>query len=129
MAEAIARHKASDVIVAASAGTIALGFVAPPTLKVLEERDIICDGLQSKQLTSAMRANAEIIINMTGMDAARTFPAEASKTEDWIVPDPYGESVESYRETCDDIEARMAEFAARLRARRMKKPVRPALTY
>jgi len=34
------------------------------------------------------------------------------------VTDPYGEQVEAYRDTCDEIEARMTEFAARLRARR-----------
>jgi len=38
--------------------------------------------------------------------------------EDWAVPDPYGEEMNSYRETCDDIEVRLAEFTARLRAMR-----------
>jgi protein-tyrosine-phosphatase len=118
MAEAIARQTASDVIVAASAGTMALGFVAPPTLRVLEERGMKVEGLSSKPITRETRANAEIIINMTGSPAKRVLPAEESKTEDWLVTDPYGERVEAYRDTYDEIEARMTEFAARLRARR-----------
>lgn len=128
MAEAIARHKASDVIIAASGGTMALGFVAPPTLQTLDEREISVEGLHSKPLTKGMRANAEIIINMTGSPAKRVLPDEESKTEDWLVNDPYGEAIEVYRDTCDDIEARIAEFAARLRARRMSKstPAIPA---
>jgi arsenate reductase len=127
MAEAIARHRAHDVIVAASAGTIALGFVAPPTLQVLKEHEINVEGLQSKPLTKAMRNNAEIIINMTGTAAKRVFPTEESKTEDWIVNDPYNQPLGVYRDTLDDIEARMTEFAARLRARRLSKsfPLKP----
>jgi len=119
MAEAIARQTATDVIVAASAGTMALGFVAPPTLRVLEERGVNVEGLSSKMITRETRANAEIIINMTGSPVKRILPGEEAKTEDWMVTDPYGERVEAYRDTYDEIEARMTEFAARLRVRRI----------
>jgi protein-tyrosine-phosphatase len=126
MAEAIARQSASDVIVAASAGTMALGFVAPPTLRILEEHGINVAGLSSKPITRETRSNAEIIINMTGAPANRVFSAEESKTEDWLVTDPYGERVEAYRDTYDEIEARMTEFAARLRAKRTSTAESPA---
>lgn len=126
MAEAIARQSAGDVIIAASAGTMALGFVAPPTLKVLEERGVNVDGLSSKPITRETRGSAEIIINMTGSPAKRVLPGEESKTEDWLVTDPYGERVEAYRDTCDEIEARITEFAARLRARRTVPAEAPA---
>lgn len=118
IAEALARHIASDVIIAESAGTMALGFVAAPTLAVLEERGIHIDGLHSKPITKIARGKAEIIINMTGSPARRVFEAEVSKTEDWIVTDPFGETIETYRDTFDEIEARLAEFTARLRTRR-----------
>ena len=97
---------------------MALGFVAPLTLRVLEERKVNIDGLQSKPLTRAARNHADIIINMTGSPAKRVLPGDESKTEDWLVPDPYGEEIGSYRDTCDDVEVRRAEFAARLRAKR-----------
>jgi arsenate reductase (thioredoxin) len=129
MAEAVARKTACDVIAPASAGTIALGFVAPFTTQVLEEREFGAEGLASKQINAEMRRQAEIIINMTGTDARRLFASEESKTEDWLVSDPYGDSIEAYRDTCDEIEARMAEFAARLRSKRGWKPGRPALSY
>ena len=118
MAEAIARQQAEDILSATSAGTMALGFVAPLTLRVLEERGVGVDGLHSKPLTRAAQQNADIIINMTGGHADGAFAAGVGKTEDWAVPDPFGAEMNSYRDTCDDIEARMAEFAARLRARR-----------
>jgi protein-tyrosine-phosphatase len=118
MAEALARQKAEDIMVPVSAGTMALGFVAPMTLRVLEERKINIDGLHSKPLTRAGRKSADIIINMTGSPAKQVLTGDESKTEDWAVADPYGEEVGSYRDTCDDIEVRLAEFAARLRAKR-----------
>jgi arsenate reductase len=118
MADAIARQSAEDIILSSSAGTIALGFVAPLTVRVLEERGVDVDGLHSKPLTRAAQQNADIIINMTGSPADTAFPAEADKTEDWPVPDPYGFEMNSYRDTCDDIEARLTELTARLRARR-----------
>ncbi|HUK31783.1 MAG TPA: low molecular weight phosphatase family protein [Candidatus Acidoferrum sp.] len=118
MAEAIARQTAEDILTPSSAGTMALGFVAPFTLCVLEERGIAADGLHSKPLTRAAQQNADIIINMTGVPADGAFEAGRGKTEDWDVPDPFGMEISSFRDTCDDIEARMTEFTARLRARR-----------
>lgn len=125
MAEAIAAHTAGDVIVAVSGGTMPLGYVAPLTLRVLEERGFGVEGLKSNPITKSMRENAEIIVNMTGSPASRVFAAEKSKTEDWMVTDPYGEQIEAYRNTCDEIEARLSEFAARLRARRAGKLAAP----
>ena len=118
MAEAIARHTAEDILSPTSAGTMALGFVAPLTIRTLEERGFDADGLHSKPLTRAAQQSADIIINMTGSPADSVLPAGSNKTEDWSVPDPYGSEMNSYRDTCDDIEARMSEFTARLRARR-----------
>jgi protein-tyrosine-phosphatase len=97
---------------------MALGFVAPLTTRVVEERGINADGLNSKPLTRAAQQSADIIINMTGGPADRAFSAGAGKVEDWFVPDPFGSEMSSYRDTLDDIEARMAEFTARLRAQR-----------
>ena len=39
--------------------------------------------------------------------------------EDWDVEDPYGEDMETYRRICDDIEARVADLAARIRAQKI----------
>ena len=118
MAEAIARQQAEDILVVASAGTMALGFVAPLTVKVLEERGINVGGLSSKPLTRAAQLSADIVINMTGAPANGALAASEGKVEDWPVPDPFGAEMESYRGTCDDIEVRLDEFTARLRARR-----------
>jgi len=114
IAEAIARHSAADVIDAASAGVSPLGYIAEPTRKVLLERGIRMEGQFSKGINDdAVLHPADLIVNMSGIPGAALFPH--SQCEDWDVDDPYGEDMETYRRICDDIEARVAELAARLR--------------
>jgi len=122
MAEAIARHAAGDVMEASSAGLIALGFVARPTLNVLEERGYPAEGLHSKMLTRDALDGADLVINMSG----RPLPQLANRkteVEDWEVNDPYGEDPEVYRGTCQEIERRVEDLAERLRSENgMKQP-------
>jgi len=114
-AEAIAKHSAFDVIEPSSAGLAALGQVPPIVAEVLAERGIPWEKQSSKQLSLAGRSRAEIIVNLSGSAREQVFPKDYTRTEDWAVEDPYGHPAENYREACDEIEARMAEFSARLR--------------
>jgi arsenate reductase len=116
MAEAIARHTASDVIDASSAGLVPFGEIPGTTLAVLRERGISADGQTSKPLLSEDIADADIVINMTGRPGAAIFTEPVAKVEDWDVGDPYGFNLAVYRAICDQIEARVADLAQRLRA-------------
>ena len=49
MAEAIAKHSASDVIEASSAGLVPFGEIPNTTLAVLQERGISADGQSSSR--------------------------------------------------------------------------------
>ena len=118
IAEAVARHTASDVITATSAGVSPLGHIQDSTRKVLLERGIRAEGQFSKGLhDDTLFEPADLIINMSGIPGSSLFPG--GKFEDWDVEDPYGEDMETYRRICDDIEARIADLAARLRARKV----------
>src|ERR1700683_5034768 len=66
MAEAIARHSASDVIEASSAGLVPFGEIPSTTLAALRERGISADGQSSKGLRSEDVAAVDLVINMTG---------------------------------------------------------------
>ena len=114
MAEALARHLASDVIEAASAGVSPLGRVQDATRAVLLERGVAVEGLWSKGLGAAPALGADLVVNMTGMPGGALFPG--GRVEDWAVEDPYGEDMITYREIRDDIEERIQRLAARLRA-------------
>jgi arsenate reductase (thioredoxin) len=116
MAEAIARHCASDVIEAESAGVRPLGFIDPTAQKVLASRGISFDGQFSKGLHSHKLAKPDLIVNMSGMPGKSLFHHEVF--EDWRVSDPFGDSVETHGRVCDDIESRVKNLADRLRAAR-----------
>ncbi len=115
MAEALARHLAGDVIEAASAGLTPLGEIAEPVSIVLAERGVHMDGQYSKGLRKEQRAAAELIVNMSGRPSKILFAAERGKVEDWDVSDPYGSDLEMFRQVRDEIEARVADLAERLR--------------
>jgi protein-tyrosine-phosphatase len=115
MAEAIARHTASDVIEASSAGLVPFGEIPSTTLAVLRERGISVEGQSSKPLRSEDLAAADIVINMTGRSGAAIFTKPVARIEDWDVGDPYGFQLAVYRSICDQIEARVEDLARRLR--------------
>jgi len=115
MAEALARALASDVIAPSSAGLSPLGFIAPPTLAVLEERGAGADGQYSKSLPEANADGAEMVINMSGHPIDRLFTGSKARIENWDIADPYGEDIELYRRIRDEIEEHLKHLAARLR--------------
>ena len=115
MAEALARHWASDAIEASSAGIYPLGQIESSTLEVLRERGVPADGQYSKPLIEADCQAADLIINMTGRPGQGVLPWAGRKILDWKVTDPYGQDLELYRRICDEIDQRVAQLADRLR--------------
>jgi arsenate reductase (thioredoxin) len=122
MAEAIARHKASDVIDASSAGLVPFGEIPNTTLAVLAERGISAEGQTSKPLRSEDMSAADIVINMTGRPGNAIFTEPVKDLEDWDVGDPYGFNLAVYRRICDEIDARVVDLARRLREKNVDSP-------
>jgi len=115
MAEAIARHEAPDVIEAASAGFVPLGFIAKRTISTLAESGIPCGGQTSKGITREAVDASDLIVNMCG----RPLPPLArghARVEDWDVDDPYGEDAAIYRRICKDIRHCVKDLAQRIKA-------------
>jgi arsenate reductase len=115
MAEAIAKHMASDVIEPSSAGLVPFGEIPSTTLSVLEERGISAEGQSSKPLRPADLSAADIVVNMTGRPGHLVFTEPVAEIEDWDVGDPYGFNLAVYRAICDQIETRVEDLAKRLR--------------
>jgi protein-tyrosine-phosphatase len=115
MAEAIARHNASDVIEPSSAGLVPFGEIPRTTLDVLHEHGISTAGQSSKAVCSEDISAADLVINMTGSPRAAIFSELVAEIEDWEVDDPYGLDSAVYRGIRDEIEARVEELARRLR--------------
>jgi arsenate reductase (thioredoxin) len=113
MAEAIARHDASDIIAPESAGVHPLGFIDNTTQRVLRERGISFKGQFSKGTRDHSLQKPDLIVNMSGISGAALFAG--LPFEDWQIQDPFGEAIELHRSICDDIERHIKELAARLR--------------
>lgn len=114
MAEALARHFHSDVIEPSSAGISPFGKIVDPTRAVLLERGVSLGKQYSKGLGEARAEAVELVVNMSGLPGQALFSAK--KVLDWDVGDPYGEDLSVYREICDQIEGRLDELAAAIRA-------------
>jgi protein-tyrosine-phosphatase len=115
MAEAIAKHCAPDVIEPSSAGLVAFGEIAGPTLAVLSEHGFSAEGQHSKPLLPEELSAADLVVNMTGRSGSAIFSAPTPPVEDWDVGDPFGFNLTVYREIRDQIEARVEDLARRLR--------------
>jgi protein-tyrosine-phosphatase len=119
MAEALARHSASDMIEPASAGLSPFGKIIEPTRRVLLERGVRMDSQHSKGLRDVNADSFELIVNMTGMPGRSLFPG--ANVVDWDIADPYGEDLQMYRQICDEIEEHLNALVADLRKPAAKK--------
>ena len=115
MAEAVARHHASDVIEASSAGLAPLGYIVEPTIDVLLGSGYSTEYLSSKRLSRQAIDGADLIVNLSG------YPIDClpdhMKVEEWPVEDPYGTDPENYRRILEEIENRVLALATRFRPR------------
>ena len=119
MAEALARHLASDVIDPVSAGISPFGRIVEPTRKVLQERGIAIGAQYSKGLDEVDPDKAHLIVNMSGMPGKALFPGD--DVVDWDIDDPYGEDLGTYRRVRDDLEELITKLATDLRKKQPKR--------
>ena len=108
MAEGFA--KTYDDVIVTSAGTEPGDKVAPKAVEVMAEKDIDISGQHPKLLTAEMVEKADICISM-GCGVEESCPAPLlEKFIDWGLEDPWGQSIEKYRETRDEIETRVRKL-------------------
>ena len=69
------------------------------------------EGLDSKPV---LRESLRNTINLSDQIRVPAF-ANSPRTEDWPVPDPYGEDATIYQTILEDIEPRVKDLSARLR--------------
>jgi protein-tyrosine-phosphatase len=109
MAEALARHRAPELVEAESAGIRPLGSVSPEALAVLQEMGIRAEGHYSKSINDVLQFfEPEIVVNMSGQKLQGWFATK--EIIDWKVQDPYGSELETYRKICGAIESKMVKF-------------------
>ena len=100
MAEAFARAYGADALWVQSAGLGPAPIIQPLTRQILEERNVRSDDQFPKGLEMLTREKFDLVVNMSGHKF--TFPS--GEMVEWVVRDPIGQTVETYRSVADQIE-------------------------
>lgn len=104
MAEALTRHLCGQRWEAASAGLNPLGWVARETKAVLTEIGVSPEGLRSKGLIEINLQDYRLLVNLSEYSLKRVIPPEyRDRLMQRPVQDPFGGSLEEYRQSLDAI--------------------------
>jgi arsenate reductase len=96
---------------AISAGTEPGDRAHPVVLEVMREAGIDLSGVRPQKLTDALARTAQVHVTMGCGDACPYVPG--ARVEDWPVPDPKGQSIETARAIRDEIARRVADLVER----------------
>jgi len=112
MAEGFANHYGKDVLTATSSGLAPTVIVARETIETMAEKNIDIGHHFPKKFDPIQANGADLIVNMSGF----VLPGKPSAPiEDWKVHDPYGDSMEVYMQSANDIEMKVMALILRLR--------------
>lgn len=114
MAEGWARHLGKGEVEAASAGLYPLGHIAQETIQVMKEKNVSLAGQTSKGLEDINWQEVDVLVNMTRLPAPAVVPGFRGATHNWNIPDPYGESLPTYRKVRDLLEQKVEQLLAEL---------------
>jgi len=113
MAEGFARVYGSDVILPESAGLAPAMSVSRDTVRSMREKNIDLGDRYPKALGDVGSARFDLIVNMSGCD----LPAMAAPLREWLIDDPIGQPIETYRVVRDQIEMLVMHLILELRRR------------
>ncbi len=112
MAEAIAKHKYSDLFDFYSAGTTQVDAINPVAVEVIKQRyGIDMNENQRSKLVSNL-PNINHVVTMGCNVHCPTIQCE--QREDWGLEDPSGKNVQAYLETVFLIEEKLENLVSRL---------------
>jgi protein-tyrosine-phosphatase len=104
MAEALARQFFPDSVRIGSAGINPLGYVAEETLHVLAESGVATEDLWSKGFTEIDCAAFPVLVNLTRYSLDAVLPRDCrGRIIHHPVADPFGRSLEAYRQSREAI--------------------------
>jgi arsenate reductase len=95
---------------AISAGTHPADHVHPVVVDAMREVGIDLSSAKPQKLTAELAQNAEMLVTMGCGDECPYVPG--LRREDWPLPDPKGQAIESVRQTRDEIRERIAKLLA-----------------
>lgn len=94
-----------------SAGTQPAEHVHPVVVDAMREVGIDLSTAKPQKLTAELVKNAEMLVTMGCGDECPYVPG--LRRDDWPLPDPKGQEIESVRQTRDEIKRRVSQLLAR----------------
>jgi arsenate reductase len=116
IAEGFFRKYAPKGYKAISAGTKPVSQINPLAVGVMKEVGIDISNEASKDITEDMIRNSTQIVNMGCMERESCPTLFLHNLLDWNIEDPKGKSIEKVREIRDEIEQRVKEIVASIKA-------------
>ena len=116
MAEGFFNKYAPKRYRAISAGTKPVPKINPMAVEVMKEVGIDISNQISKDITEDVVRNSTYIVNMGCMENESCPILFLHNLLDWSIEDPKGKSVEKVREIRDEIEQRVKEIVASIKA-------------
>jgi arsenate reductase (thioredoxin) len=95
---------------AISAGTQPVAHVHPGVVDAMREVGIDLSNAKPQKLTSELAQNAEMLVTMGCGDECPYVPG--LRRDDWPLPDPKGQGIETVRQTRDEIKRRILQLLA-----------------
>lgn len=112
MAEGFANHYGKDVLIATSAGLAPTEIVARETMDTMAEKNIDISEHFPKKFDPLAAKDEDLVINMSGF----ILPGKLGvPVEDWTVRDPFGDSMEVYMQSANDVEMKVMQLILRFR--------------
>jgi arsenate reductase len=93
-----------------SAGTQPADHVHPVIVDAMREVGIDLSNAKPQKLTAELAQNAEMLVTMGCGDECPYVPG--LRRDDWPLPDPKGQEIESVRQTRDEIKRRILQLLA-----------------
>ena len=116
MAEGFFKKYAPSNYIAISAGTKPASNINPVVIEAMNEVDIDISSQMSKDITEDMMRNSVKIVNMGCMEKESCPTLFLHNVLDWNLEDPKGRPIEDVRAIRDEIEQRIKELVAGLKA-------------
>ncbi len=112
MAEGLANHYGSDVLIANSSGLSPVESIVPETVQIMWDINIDVSGHVPSWYQPQMVSQYDIVVNISGMKLPGKAPRELLE---WPVEDPFRKSKEVYEKVRDDLENRVMQLILQLR--------------
>ena len=112
MAEGLANHYGSDVLIATSSGLSAVTTVAPETVAIMRDINVDVSRHVPMQYEPLAVSYYDIVVNMSGFKLPGPKPKELIE---WKIEDPFQRPADVYLRVRADLENRVMQLILKLR--------------